>query len=227
MPVSLMGAPPMPLVRFAVETAEYRDNAGISHTRDVERIYVTPAGGAKNTHVAEAQEWIESKRQLSQLDPPLYPAEWVAAFQARYDAWKRGVELPQEGTPLRSWPLISPSELKRCLQADVLTVEQLAHLTEEGLDNVGMGARALKQKAETWIAEKTGPGALIEQNAALKAQVDDLGNKLAETTNTLTDVLAELRELRAERKADRDAEPEKRRGRQGQPPARLDADVIR
>ena len=210
--IALMQERP-PYIRFELATVEFRDNLGQQHTRDVEHILVTPAG-TKEVHVAVADEWIKQKELLAMQQPPAYPPEWAQRMRASFDLWRRGVEVPVNGTPVRSWPVLSPSEVKRCIDANVLTVEDLAVANEPALQRLGMGARGLKDKAVTWISERDGPGKAVQELAAIKMQNEELGRQLAETQEVVRKLGAKL------------SEREPKRARREAPEAPDDRDVI-
>jgi hypothetical protein len=214
-----------PIVDFKIEAVEYRDLNGVAHTRDVEHIYVTPSGG-KNTHVAVATDWLRNKTIDAQQRPPRFPPEWLTQIQSKYDSWKRGVEIPEFGTSVRNWAAASPSEIKRCINANVLTVEALAAVSEEGLAHLGMGSRELKQKAEKWLEEKNGTGRLAEENAALRQNVTELSETVAEQGRQLQTAMSTISAMNANQP--QQASGTKRRGRPGPAPEPLDdGDVIR
>lgn len=183
-----------PYVRFEMATVEYRDNNGQPHTRDEERILVTPAG-SKDVHVANALEWLANKERMANDQPPQYNPQWVTHFRAAFDLWRKGHEVPENGTSIRAWPLASPSEVKRCIEANVLTIEDLAQANEPALQRLGMGGRALKDKATLWLAEREGPGKAVQQVEALKVENAELRRRLDE----VEDALHSMTERAAER----------------------------
>lgn len=199
--IALMQERP-PYLRFQLQTAEYRDANGAPLTRDVERVLVTPAG-SKDVHVADADEWIKQKERLARENPPQFNPVWAQQFRASYEMWRKGVEVPTHGTPIRSWPVASPSEVKRCIDANVLVVEDLAIANEAALAQIGMGARALKEKAIAWIAERDGPGASVQRMSALEVENAELKRRLEEQGEALRLLGAQM--------AERERKPSKRR----------------
>lgn len=118
--------------------------------------------------------------------------------QPKYEAWKQGQTLPDEGTPLAAW--------NGCMteQADVLrvngirTVEQLARLSDGHLEGVKlMGLRGLRDQAKAYVA-----AAGARDTAKLFAQKD---SEIA----ALKEQMAEL--MAAVRNRDNEEEPVKRR----------------
>lgn len=110
------------------------------------------------------------------------PEQWAEGYRRKYEQWKKGGEVPVDGTPIRSWPLLSPAQVKNILAANVLTVEDLAAANGEALTRIGMGAQDLKTKAQKWLAEAAGAGKLVAENAALRAENGDLKARLGSLT---------------------------------------------
>lgn len=195
-----------PYIRFEIGAQEYRDPDGSSQSRDVEHILVT-SPGTKDVHVALADEWIKQKEELARRNPPEYNPEWATRFRAQYKMWKEGVAIPEYGVPIRTWPALSPSEVKRCLEANILTVEDLGGANEQAMARLGMGARALKAKALTWLADKDGAKA-AEQITALQIQNADLATKMAEMADTIAGLQAVAAANEGSKKGRRKPEPD-------------------
>lgn len=206
MSVGLMQERP-PYIRFEVGTMEYRDNSGVSHSRDVEFIKVTPAG-SKDVHEAIADEWIKGKEDLARQNPPAYNPEWAQRFRASFDLWRKGMAVPEHGTSIRSWPVASPSEVKRCIDANVLTVEDLAQINEQGIGRLGMGARVLQAKAATWLKERDGPGQAVARVNALEVENEDLKRQLAQMSETVATLSERVTALAGEPRPKRRGKPE-------------------
>ena len=99
--------------------------------------------------------------------------EIMARYREGYDAWKKGQEVPVEGTHLKNWPVASPAQIDMCLRTNVRTVEELATLSESGVQRIGMGGITLRQKAQAWLdaANGTGKGAAeIEKLTVIVSQ---------------------------------------------------------
>lgn len=171
-------------VRFELRPIEDRNAsiaAGHYVAKDTEYAIIVPVGG--NTEVErEADEWFI---QLEQRND-----QFLRQYRDKYEAWKKGVEVPLNGKSLREWPVISPAQLANCLGINVYTVEDLAALPDSGLQRLGMGARSLQEKAKAWLeAANNQGGKLAEQISALSVQLETLIEQ-----NTLKDQqIAELK----------------------------------
>jgi hypothetical protein len=98
-----------------------------------------------------------------------YPKEW--------DAYTRKQEAPIEGTPIDQWPnpALDAARVAGLQALNIRTVEQLAELSDNGLTQVGMGARKLQNQAKTWL--KAAEGAAVQNE--LVAINQKLENEIA------------------------------------------------
>lgn len=180
-----------PLVRFERRGVEDR-NESIKQSRyiekDIDMALVTPAG-SRDVMVHTVEEWMKGIRRS--VRESRMPQSWLDRYEDQYRRWKEGEELPVDGTPIKGWGIISPAQQKNLIGINVLTVEDLAKLNDEGLRRVGMGAIELKNKAVAWLRTLDDKGGLAMENAvlkseneALKARVDALSRKLEEIADS-------------------------------------------
>ncbi len=152
-------------VEFEVRADEDRGASieeGRTIFKDVIYAIITPSGG--NLVVEKiADEWVQSKR-----DDPFY-----RHYRDSLEAFKEGREAPVEGTAIENCPPFSPAQVKQIRAAQLRTVEDLAAANESSLGKMGMGGRALKDRAIEWLKSAEDVGKVAEQSAALKATVDN------------------------------------------------------
>lgn len=86
--------------------------------------------------------------------------------------WKENQETMVQGTPITEWPLLKKSEADNLKSIGILSIEQCAEMTEEAMSSYGMGARTLKEKADSWINANSNPGQAAEKISALQSSVD-------------------------------------------------------
>lgn len=72
-------------------------------------------------------------------------------FPRHYAAFKQRIELPQEGTPLAEWPVISRSMAEELAFNGVKTVEHMADMSDT-IASSFMGGQSFKAKAKDWLA---------------------------------------------------------------------------
>ena len=169
-----------PYVTFERKPVEDRAasiEAGYYKTVDVDYALVTPQG-SKDRIERNVKEWFENLE--NQVNQGRFKQEWLTAFRASHKAWAEGRELPLNGTPILTWPVLSPSQNKSVLDANIRTVEDLANANEASLAMIGMGGRSLKEKAVSWLAAASGNGKVTEEMNALK-----VGNTELAARNTL------------------------------------------
>lgn len=89
-----------------------------------------------------------------------FPRAW-AAFLAGED----GVV---DGTPLKAFPGLTKDDISTAIHFHVLSVEQLAGMSDEHISNLGQGWRQKRDMAKNWIAAQKSAQPVAELNAALE-----------------------------------------------------------
>lgn len=124
------------------------------------------------------------------------PPGWVQNYRKMYEAWKSGQELPLQGTPIRGWGVISPAQQEMLTRINILTVEDLADVTADGLARIGMGGVDLKNKAIAFIKSSRDVGKLVMENASLTAQMTVASQTIDELTKTVEELSAAVESLK-------------------------------
>lgn len=172
----------------AVEDRNATIEAGHVVYKDVAYAIVTPAG-TKDRIEKEAEAWLKDLEEGVRQER--IPAAWLQAYRQAFKAWEESREVPEVGTPITSWPGVTPAQAKMLLDLNFRTVEQLAEATEEGMTRMGMGGRALKSKAQAFLDAANDTGKTAEELASLRQQVETLLARDAERE-------AELAKLKSE-----------------------------
>jgi hypothetical protein len=160
-----------PYVTFEVRSVEDRAAsmaAGHFVGKDVNYAIVTPSG-SKDRIEKIAEEWLDGMAEGVRQER--IPGEWLEAYTRKYKIWRETREVPEDGTPIMSWPALSPSQAKAILDANVRTLEDLVAANESTLAAIGMGARALKEKAKAWLDSADTTGKTAEELNDLRQQV--------------------------------------------------------
>jgi hypothetical protein len=126
--------------------------------------------GSRDTVERKVDDWLRDLKKQA-LDKGRIPMDHLRFYEACHEAWKKGQETPVSGTPIKMWPVVTPAEIAMLNHAGVLTIEDLAELTESGLRSLGIGGRAWRDKARAWIAAGKDQGKLAEQFAQLQNQI--------------------------------------------------------
>lgn len=165
-----------PYVVFETRPVENRTKTleasnGLPVYDDIPFAIITPPG-SKDQIERVASEWFEEK--ASQVRAGRWPAEWHNAFKSAYEAWTKDEEPPVNGLSIRQWPGLTKSQYESLRNIRVMTVEDVAAMNEEAIGRLGMGGRALKQRAQEFLTTAKDVGASAERIAALQAQVTGL-----------------------------------------------------
>lgn len=162
--------------RMAIEDAVASRSAGHYVARDVDYALITPPY-TTDVFKIKVEQW---RKNLAQdVANSRIPQEWVDRYMDAYDRWKRGQEIPLDGTPIKGWGVISPAQQETLIRMNILTVEDLAGINDEAIRRVGMGAVDLKHKAAAWLSQLHDKGPLTQEISALKSENDLLKANLA------------------------------------------------
>lgn len=181
-----------PYVRFETKSLENRQasiEAGHYVGTDIDFAYITPAG-SKDVIERNVKEWLE---QLDQqvLQERINPA-WRDAFKGMYRAYKEGKEAPLVGMPILDWPGLSPSQVKQLVSINLRAVEDVAAMNEETIARLGMGGRALKDRAVEYLRAAKDVGSVAEASAALKVENEELKRRSTELELQVKQLAAQM-----------------------------------
>lgn len=177
-----------PLVRF--EDREYGINheaserAGRPIPNVVPFALITPFG-SKDIVEKVAEEWLSQIRHRAMQGG--FPSEWVAQFERQFEEWKKGNELPREGTPVKTWQAISKEQQVRLIALGYSVIEDLAQCPDSGLGTIGLDGRYLRDLARKW--GDTDTAAIIKRAADLEAKVreqDEMISRMSEQLSQLS-----------------------------------------
>lgn len=155
---------------------------------------------------------------------PSRPAapEW-AVLKPYYEAYKEGLEPPENGTPLPSWPGCPPGLAKALGQFQVRSVEDFVGMPDGQRDKINHpSVRMYVKQAEQFLKNKqlehdveSVTADLRSENAELRKMVEGLQDALEQLKASKSEVIAPSDDATEE---DADEKP-KRRGR---PPKKVD-----
>lgn len=150
--------------------------------------------GSKDRIERRVDEWLKMLEE--QVAEGRFQAGWLDQYKGAYKAWKAGQDIPETGTPIRTWPALSPAQVKSILAARVRTVEDLANANEETLHRIGMGARSLKQRAVEWLSTASSIGRTAEEVNSLKIANAELAARNDELAAQLRALMAKFEEVK-------------------------------
>lgn len=185
-----------PYVSFEIRAEEDRNAsiaAGHFVGKDVVYAQVTRPGSRDSLDI-EALTWLKNIEKRA--SEGLCPGDWPRAIRAKYEAFLRDEALPESGTPIKGWPVLSPAVQKTLISAGFSTVEALAAAGEPELNNIGMGAMAYRTKARAWLEDAKTKGASVEK-------ITDLTQKVADLTDLVQTLIAENTKLKEGQESDK------------------------
>jgi hypothetical protein len=172
----------------AVEKKKESERKGYYVAEDQDFAIVRQPGSVDST-IWEVKKWLDqNKREVE--NGRLNPAHEQYYRQA-YEHFKKGQEIPVEGTPIKTWPVISPAQVGALTALHIRTVEELANLPDDGVRRIGMGGIDLKNKAKAWLASAQDKGKVTQELAGLQAK----NTMLEGTIETLQKQVKELEAL--------------------------------
>jgi hypothetical protein len=174
--------PRPPYVRFETRAIERRDSAGNTTWVNVDYVVVTPQGSRNNVEKIVKEWWPVLESEVRQ---GRFYQSWLQAYKEAYKAFLEGQEAPVNGTPIRNWSMARPAEVKILDHVGIKTVEDLAEANEEVMQNIGMGALSLRNRARDFVQAQATTGPLVLQmdalrveNSQLKADLDVLRGEM-------------------------------------------------
>lgn len=158
--------------------------------REVDMVAYGPIGARDRTVTIERV----SRLALvdTKTDPSVNPAVAMARgrwefIKPRYDAWKDGQEVPQNGSPLSMWTQLGREQVETLQSHGVKTIEDLAALTDGHIQRIQItGLRSLIEGAKRFLAAADSNRLTAEMTARdetianQKSEIDDLRQKLDE-----------------------------------------------
>lgn len=153
---------------------------------------------------------------------PARPSD-IERFPRHYEAFKKRAEMPQEGTPLAEWPIITRSLAEELSFLNIKTVEALASVADTHMGKI-RGLAGFKRKAQEWLdlAKDDAPleklhAELEKRDNTIAAQaqmLEDLGKRLSamekaqEKPVEVVNVEPDVEDVFASAMADIEGEPE-------------------
>ena len=97
-----------------------------------------------------------------------------SVIEPKYEHWKKGAELPEEGSALASWPFLSADEVRAFIAAGIKTIEEVAAMNDAAMGRVAVPAIRNKRKAAQQFIENADKVTMQAQIAHLQKQLAEL-----------------------------------------------------
>lgn len=194
-------APRPPYVVFETRAVEDRTaslESGHYVPKDIDYAIVTPAG-TRDRLEKPVEDWFLSLEEGVKQDR--IPSEWLDAYRRKYDAFKNAREDPESGTSIRDWSALSPAQSRLLLDIGIRTIEDVAAMTEEACGRFGMGARAIRAKAQAWLDSSSNTGKVAAEIEALRQRNTELETRDEERQRKMEELSQRLQALEASRDA--------------------------
>jgi hypothetical protein len=186
-----------PFVRFEERemgiNQEASDIAGRPIPKIVMLACITPHG-SKDCFEKVADEFLAQIKKKALAGE--YPTEWLRHFELQYSEFKKGNELPRDGTPVKTWPAVSKEQSTRLVACGFTTIEDVAQIPDSALGILGLDGRYLRDLARGWINESKDKG--VNARAVADAQV-----KIETQEETIKSLQARLSRLEEDREEPR------------------------
>ena len=160
-------------VQFFLTTKEdprATKEAGRPIHKEVEMVSIQAPGNQKNVHTAFAH----AKHYDSNISAQRTYAE---RFAEHYDAFKRGLDHQEPGTPLAEVAFLNMAQKADMRAMKITTVEQLAGMADRDIRTKGMGFRQYVDAAKAYLDKASGTNAIAAEMAALRAEIERLKSK--------------------------------------------------
>lgn len=115
-------------------------------------------------------------------------------FPRQYEAFKAGLELALEGTPLEAWPRLNKAQVEELKGMGLRTVEEIATLDDRGTQRA-MGLMGLRNLARAYLDDAAAAAlssALMKENDELKVELARVSKQSEETSVAMQRMYAEM-----------------------------------
>lgn len=125
-----------------------------------------------------------------------------ARWPQQYEAFKKSGNFAEghSGTPLEQWPFVGRAMIAELRYLNILSVEHLAAVDDNGISRMGPGGRKLVECARAWLQDAA-DGATTMQLAAAKVAlqetVDVQNAKINDLITTVQGLTAQLAQVNA------------------------------
>jgi hypothetical protein len=145
--------------------------------------------------IFKEEERVEIIMPANQLLAPVHRVTDVdrQRFPREYDAFRRGVELAPEGTPLEEWPRLNRAHVAELKALGFRTVEEIAVASDTIIQRI-MGGYGLRDAAKAYLDDAE----YLSQNARLTADNDQLRMEVSNLQRQVTEQGELLRQVHSE-----------------------------
>jgi len=149
-------------------------------SKSVDWVLVAPTGEAfERSRTWYPVSTLEPSDKMEGQMGEIMRSRWDVIGPA-YEAWKKGEEVPEDGTALGAWAGISVDQAKFLKSVGIVTVEAVAEMSDSTIETIPFpGRRELPKMARAFLKSK-GQTDLAEENAKLHERMAAMEAMLAE-----------------------------------------------
>lgn len=175
----------MQTIRIDVErflTKYVPDPTDAAKMLPVDYVVYGPVGSLDRSKIMEKVSRIAKVQGDDETENPavlIAKMRWDS-IRPRYEAWKKGQEMPIDGTPLAAWNALSSEDADMLKTNKIYTVEDIVAVPESAFAKMGMpNSRSLIQQAKAFLASADANraaatmSAMQTEMAAMRAELDD------------------------------------------------------
>lgn len=171
-------------LQFWTDYEPDRDNPG--EMRAVDWVKWAKRGDLTTAAVVEKVARVKQPLKSIGDDGVMEPNPVWVAIEAAYEAWKRGQEVPDDGTPLDAWSALSKAQAKAFKDAGFAAVEHIAAIEDAQIGKVRLpDVRRLRDLARAYVSHRANAAPVEAALAAQRGEIDELKAQLAEATAAL------------------------------------------
>lgn len=120
-------------------------------------------------------------------------------IEPAYLAWKAGQEMPENGTPLESWPMVNKPQIKVLRQAMYRSVEDLASVQDSDLTRIKLpNARELRDRAKQFLQAKQDTAYIDKAMSSRDAELQAMRTQAETDRALIAEMAAEMRKMQAQ-----------------------------
>ena len=162
-----------------------QSNGGVFPFFKIRAVEDKPRSLEEGRPIFKEVEWVEiriagdTKTVVSKKVTDEHRQRWPE----HYARFKAGIADPIIGTPLSQWPSLSTARVAELKALNIHTVEDLAGLSDSGIQNIGLGGRDLVAKAKAFMDAAKGNASvekLAAENNRMKEELEMLKRQIAE-----------------------------------------------
>lgn len=168
---------PRPYLRLELRPTDVVGRDGKTTCQDVLWALVM-SPGSKDVLERPASEWLDSLDRHAKGGR--IPHTWPKEYRAACAEWLKTQELPVFGTPIKTWPPLSPSQRTSILRANIHTVEDLAGAPDDVKARIGMGCEGLVTMAKKWLETSGEVSAMARQIETLTRDLNEAQTRCEE-----------------------------------------------